>query len=94
LPWFRVFLELQPDRLELVHSSDDVNERGDKAARMVPKKNRGKRPRSTVGSCENSYFRKSNRRCFAADIADDEQNIETRGVEALKLAENDETRHL
>ena len=33
-------------------------------------------------------------RCFAADIADDEQNIETRGVEDLKLAEHDETRHL
>jgi hypothetical protein len=25
------------------------------------------------------------RRCFAADIADDEQNIETRGVEARKV---------
>ncbi len=39
-------------------------------------------------------FSKTNRGCFAADIADDEQNIETRGVEALKLAEHDETRHL
>jgi chaperonin GroEL len=29
-----------------------------------------------------------------ADIADDEQNIETRGVETLQLAQHDETRHL
>jgi hypothetical protein len=39
-------------------------------------------------------FSKTNRRCFDADIADDEQNIETRDVETVKLAEHDETRHL
>jgi hypothetical protein len=31
---------------------------------------------------------------FVADIADDEQNIETHDVETVKLAELDETRHL
>jgi hypothetical protein len=33
-------------------------------------------------------FSKTNRCCFATDTADDEQNIETRGVETVKLAEH------
>jgi hypothetical protein len=60
----------------------------------VLKTNRRQSPRTPVGSCENSYFRKRTVAVFAADIADDEQNIETRDVETVKLAEHDETRHL
>ena len=45
-----------------------------------------------MGSCD-QLFSKTSRRCFAVDT-DDEQNMKTRGVEAVKLEEHDETRHL
>jgi hypothetical protein len=73
------WLELQPERLQLLQSSGDLS---------IPSKE------GRAGPKNSQPFSKTNRRCFATDITDDEQNIETRDVETVKLAEHDETRHL
>ena len=47
-----------------------------------------------MGSCENSYFRKRTVAVLLQILQMTSKNIETRGVEAVKLAEHDETRHV
>ena len=49
---------------------------------------------SVIGSLDNVWFLRRTVTVLAADIADNAQINENRGVEAGKLAEHDETRYL
>jgi hypothetical protein len=59
-----------------------------------PKKNRVQRPRSPVGSCENSYFRKRTVAVLLQILQMTNKILKLEVLRPVKLAEHDETRDL